>query len=282
VSQTLPLAPRGRHAFTLIELLVVIAIIAILAAMLLPALASARDSARGTACMNNLRQMHMAFEMYRQDYDGWMPRGYLRTQAGPSKWLRWYNAIHPYLNNTAVYTCPNGHLAKLKDEHYLDEPIRLNYVYNAMKRDNDYDSDADGDGNGEIDGKEDPGAHGFNRMDDAGLWVDLHVSDRKTAPDTIVLLDATVGDRSSYLGKAVYEVTTIGFQAYRDPYDWRTEPTKSTFAYELPGAHYCHKGRVNCLFFNGQVKAMKTLPFHLFTIRNDDATFYDGYVPPTP
>ena len=62
----------SRHGFTLIELLVVIAIIAILAAMLLPALSAARESARSTACVNNLRQMHLAAMMYSQDWDEWL------------------------------------------------------------------------------------------------------------------------------------------------------------------------------------------------------------------
>src|ERR1043166_6645950 len=74
---------RRRYAFTLIELLVVIAIIAILAAILFPVFAQARESARTTACLSNLKQIGMSIRMYSQDYDDNFPMG---TYSGSRNW----------------------------------------------------------------------------------------------------------------------------------------------------------------------------------------------------
>ena len=93
--------PGLRKGFTLIELLVVIAIIAILAAILFPAFAKARESARRISCVNNLKQMGTAFMQYTQEFDEKMPDS---DSGGGNKWL---DVIQPYLKSEAVYTCPS-------------------------------------------------------------------------------------------------------------------------------------------------------------------------------
>ena len=93
-----------KRAFTLIELLVVIAIIAILAAILFPVFARARDAARGAACQSNQKQIALGFGMYVQDYDEVYPI-YFYTVSGVN--FAWPGAINPYTKNGQIFRCPN-------------------------------------------------------------------------------------------------------------------------------------------------------------------------------
>src|SRR3954454_8547490 len=94
---------RQRTGFTLIELLVVIAIIAILAAILFPVFAQARDKARQAVCLSNCKQVGTALQMYSQDYDEILPQGY----NGPSK-ISWGKVTVPYVKNLDIFTCPSA------------------------------------------------------------------------------------------------------------------------------------------------------------------------------
>jgi prepilin-type N-terminal cleavage/methylation domain-containing protein/prepilin-type processing-associated H-X9-DG protein len=112
----------NNKAFTLIELLVVIAIIAILAAILFPVFAQAREKARQTSCTSNLKQIGNAALMYTQDYDEYLPPAsyndpLVATNPGPTAWM-WF--LNPYINSNitlaasgdsglavSVYTCPD-------------------------------------------------------------------------------------------------------------------------------------------------------------------------------
>ncbi len=93
--------------FTLIELLVVIAIIAILAAILFPVFATAREKARQATCASNLKQLGLAFIQYEQDYDEYFPVGTPSQIAGDEHKSGWATAIYPYVKTYAVYSCPD-------------------------------------------------------------------------------------------------------------------------------------------------------------------------------
>ncbi len=100
-----------RSGFTLIELLVVIAIIAILAAILMPVFARARESARATMCRSNLKQIGMGVLMYMQDYDEmtpWHNDNYCESGNPPQRVeLSPHGLIYPYIRNHGLFVCPS-------------------------------------------------------------------------------------------------------------------------------------------------------------------------------
>lgn len=150
--------PSGRSlaqtrlcAFTLVEVLVVIAVIAILAAILLPALTKAKDRAQGILCLNNTRQLLIGWRMYAGEYDDRLPynlalSGSFRTN------INWVNnvmtwdlspdntnlltiteaSLYPYLGSTAIYHCPSDHaLSAMQQQAGWTDRIR-SYAMNAM------------------------------------------------------------------------------------------------------------------------------------------------------
>jgi prepilin-type N-terminal cleavage/methylation domain-containing protein/prepilin-type processing-associated H-X9-DG protein len=100
--------PGPRRGFTLIELLVVIAIIAILAAILFPVFARAREAARATSCRSNLKQLGAGFAMYSQDYDELVTRSFIYyTPTSPTDLVWWPDLIRPYVKNEQIFLCPS-------------------------------------------------------------------------------------------------------------------------------------------------------------------------------
>ena len=99
-----------KSAFTLIELLVVIAIIAILAAILFPVFARARENARRSSCSSNIKQIGLGFQQYIQDYDEKFPLvagGATTTAASGLQSQGWAIQLQPYLKSTQIFQCPS-------------------------------------------------------------------------------------------------------------------------------------------------------------------------------
>lgn len=140
---------KNKFGFTLIELLVVIAIISILAAILFPVFARARENARRSSCISNLKQISLGVMQYIQDYDekypmSWFGRvpgqtygGYLQTVAGTpgraftvcdpgscggdgkGNFITWMDMIYPYVKSIQLFRCPSSHDAvTIPDYHY--------------------------------------------------------------------------------------------------------------------------------------------------------------------
>jgi len=137
-----PHPPRG---FTLIELLVVIAIISILAGILFPVFSRAREQARKATCQSNLRQIGMAFMMYRQDYDDTMPRANVVDRQNCASQIRRTSfpgflntALETYIRSEGIWTCPSYPGNEIHAWLCVGQPtmkrfmVSRNYAYNYM------------------------------------------------------------------------------------------------------------------------------------------------------
>ena len=124
------------RGFTLIELLVVIAIIAILAAILFPVFAQAREKARQATCLSNLKQMSLGMRMYVEDYDELYPPHRLGPNCCYPKAYTWKAAIFPYLKNLDFERCPSNAFNRIPAQGEINwvergEPFPRSYCINS-------------------------------------------------------------------------------------------------------------------------------------------------------
>jgi prepilin-type N-terminal cleavage/methylation domain-containing protein/prepilin-type processing-associated H-X9-DG protein len=119
-----------RRGFTLVELLVVIGILAVLVALLLPALSAARRKAQGAACQSNLRQLGLAIALYTQDHDGVMPMAW--TFDAPPLPYTWRVAVSRYVQNPQLFVCPGAPSLDMFDGQMPDTTKLAGYAMNMV------------------------------------------------------------------------------------------------------------------------------------------------------
>jgi prepilin-type N-terminal cleavage/methylation domain-containing protein/prepilin-type processing-associated H-X9-DG protein len=133
-----------KKAFTLIELLVVIAIIAILAAILFPVFAQAKEAAKKTSCLSNEKQLTLGILMYQNDYDDYFPYGtmawaffYGQVQGSANYWwgdAQWAPVTSPYLKNVGILGCPDdSDGGKTTPAPNAFEGIMMSYAVNGLR-----------------------------------------------------------------------------------------------------------------------------------------------------
>jgi prepilin-type N-terminal cleavage/methylation domain-containing protein/prepilin-type processing-associated H-X9-DG protein len=211
-----------RRAFTLIELLVVIAIIAILASILFPVFARARENARRASCQSNLKQISLGIIQYTQDYDEHYPM--YRVTASSTHYAArpfgWADAIQPNVKSVQVLQCPSDSAGPVSSPAVSSGYGYTDYAYNLW-------------------------IGGWNVSKGAGLSLAM-----LTQPSlTVILTDYTTANADRY---------TAGAEPYGAAGS-RSAPVNSGLA-EVPKGAVRHLDGVNFAFSDGHVKWFKGNP----------------------
>ncbi|MFP4249487.1 MAG: DUF1559 domain-containing protein [Armatimonadota bacterium] len=224
---------RGR-GFTLIELLVVIAIIAILAAILFPVFARARDKANQASCQSNLKQIGIALLMYVQDYDETMPGYHNRVNlgSGNARVQGWYDLLEPYTKNEDIAICPQ---VRPYERTYGRDNLPPGQGFYKRTIVGSYRAAAN-----------------FSGLQDVGLTTIWNayspgvVLAEVTKPAETLML--TEGGSHMQMGQPAY----LGFYEDGTPREMNEDGT-------VGGMHYRHNLQANFLFADGHVKSRSQL-----------------------
>jgi prepilin-type N-terminal cleavage/methylation domain-containing protein/prepilin-type processing-associated H-X9-DG protein len=207
-----------KKAFTLIELLVVIAIISILAAILFPVFAQAREKARQTTCLSNENQLGMALEQYVQDNDervffranwAYSRSGYITPQVNGE---RWWNMLMPYVKSNNVWSCPSDSNPSPSVDINGNKTILRSYI----------------------------------ALSTAESLTLAQVDD---PTETMVLTEKWGTATETSIGPA--SVTDSWIEPFSGDFNWNPFSPGQTWT-----AANCHSGRMNCVFFDGHAKSL--------------------------
>jgi prepilin-type N-terminal cleavage/methylation domain-containing protein/prepilin-type processing-associated H-X9-DG protein len=238
----------NRRAFTLIELLVVIAIIAILAAILFPVFAQAKEAAKKTQCLSNLKQIGLSLNMYINDYEDTFPNRRFEpfgTVADANyDQYSWRSVIQPYAKNTQIVECPSN---PDRDTKSWDPEFKVSYAGNftAVAGLTPYDK-----GSGLFGQERSPGVNGSEIAQPAGL---IAVTEIEKVPWVTFVVDRNNLSHTWNYGK--YNGQTI---------------TNVYSAVMFLG----HSGQTNYVFTDSHAKSMK--PTQTYKLGSHNYWYRDG------
>ena len=247
---------KSPHAFTLIELLVVIAIIAILAAILFPVFAQAKESAKKTSCLSNIKEYGLALNMYANDTDDCYPEpfvypawysGYVYPQTHS-----WQISIQPYIKNKDMTKCPDNVYANAGNVDL--EPIFVSYCM----EDDPYQQNA----YGPLQNRN------SSLIDDPAGEAQTGECRYSLNPDISFRVDPASGTPSGY-NVAGYTPGGSGFGTF----SWQFDPTGTLGTI---GSLQIHRNQSNFQFFDGHAKSFNL--DQAFATRSGDGLFFPtGY-----
>ena len=233
------LHPKKR-AFTLIELLVVIAIIALLAAILFPVFARARENARKSSCQNNLKQIGLGLLQYTQDYDETFTGAFAPYPGGcgcGACRVSYAQLILPYTKNTQIYRCPSqtGNAMRFScgsqtgNAQNPNLPANgISYAYNVMIGNTG-------------------GAGTAGRGDDYGI----NQSELTEAAGTLVVMDGRSDEYNAWVDDQTDAKGPYTQRGTGNTFTWRGNSAGQSWP------HYRHLDSSNILYYDGHVKSIQ-------------------------